>query len=339
IEAIKEYSLSIIEEIINCAYDLHKTSHLNKKNLESILVNSISVPSNLSENSNSDIRAKSFRILSSIQSQDSLPIFRKGLKDPYFSVRAYAALAVGKIQDDQSISSLLELLKDESPDVRAAAADALGKISQKTASLAEYLPYLVNLIPQNADSEEDFLRLVATVQFSYKFYNYEIVHNLIPPGQPISLYIAYHPTDETLQTQLTHHLTPLDRQNLITPWSKRHLLPGDNRDQAIHHQLHTADIILLLISPDALADDTTYHHEILPALNRTDQAHILPILLRPTDYAATPLSQLPHLPKNGQAIATWDNPDEAFQEIAETIREIALKLRSAIKSAADDTLK
>ncbi|NJL40877.1 MAG: hypothetical protein HC899_32170 [Leptolyngbyaceae cyanobacterium SM1_4_3] len=47
--------------------------------------------------------------------------------------------------------------------------------------------------------------------------------------------------------------------------------------------------------------------------------------------APTPFSQLPVLPKNKQPVTTWDNQDEAFQEIAEGIRAVAIALRRAMR--------
>jgi hypothetical protein len=51
--------------------------------------------------------------------------------------------------------------------------------------------------------------------------------------------------------------------------------------------------------------------------------------LRPVDWAGAPFSQLEVLPKNHQPITTWDNPDEAFREIAEGIRAVAMDSTSS----------
>jgi len=89
--------------------------------------------------------------------------------------------------------------------------------------------------------------------------------------------------------------------------------PGD--------RLNTADIILLLISPNSLSDDTCYDIEIKRAMERhqAGAARVIPILLRPVDWQGALFSQLPVLPKNQQPVTSWDNRDEAFQAIAEGI--------------------
>jgi hypothetical protein len=63
--------------------------------------------------------------------------------------------------------------------------------------------------------------------------------------------------------------------------------------------------------------------------HQAGEAHVIPILLRSVDWTGAPFSQIPVLPKNKQPVTTWDNRDEAFQEIAEEIRGVAIGLRWA----------
>jgi len=97
----------------------------------------------------------------------------------------------------------------------------------------------------------------------------------------------------------------------------------------MNQQLNTADIILLLISANSLADDTCYNLEIQRAIERhqAGEAQVIPILLRLVDWAGAPFSQLEVLPKNHQPVTTWANQDEAFREIAEGIRAVATEVR------------
>ncbi|MGF1458728.1 MAG: toll/interleukin-1 receptor domain-containing protein [Leptolyngbyaceae cyanobacterium] len=86
----------------------------------------------------------------------------------------------------------------------------------------------------------------------------------------------------------------LERQGVITSWSQRQVLPGDDRARVINQQLNTADIILLLISANSLADKTCYTLEIQRAIERhqTGEARVILILLRPVDWYGAPFSQL-----------------------------------------------
>lgn len=72
-----------------------------------------------------------------------------------------------------------------------------------------------------------------------------------------------------------------------------------------------------------------YNLEIQRAIERhqAGEARIIPILLRPLDWPDLPFSQLEVLPKKHRPVTTWANQDEAFQEIAEGIREVALDWR------------
>jgi energy-coupling factor transporter ATP-binding protein EcfA2 len=170
---------------------------------------------------------------------------------------------------------------------------------------------------------------IATIQNLCKYYNHEIAHGLIPQGQPIAVFFSYASKDEALQNELAKHLNLLERQGIITSWNSRQILPGDEREQVINQQLNTANIILLLISSDSIADNTCYDLEITRAMERhqAGEAHVIPILLRPVDWASAPFSQLDVLPKNREPVTTWDNRDEAFREIAEGIRAVAIELR------------
>ncbi|MBW4653766.1 MAG: HEAT repeat domain-containing protein [Kaiparowitsia implicata GSE-PSE-MK54-09C] len=282
----------------------------------------------------------------------------KAFQDDNHDLLLRAIESSDQIGDEIEIKLSEALDFDKSPDVRREAAEALGQMNNKAAidwllvalqyghvkagpalqnikgDLAAYaLPELLTLIPTSSGSPfspgQDAFRALIAIQNHCQFYNYEILKNIIPQGNTISLYVSYAAADEVLQIQLANHLTLLERQGVITSWSSHQILPGDDRTQTIHQQLNTADIILLLISANSLADDTCYHLEIQRAMERhqSGEARVIPILLRPVDWQGAPFSQLDMLPKNHQPVTTWQNPDEAFLEIAEGIREIALELR------------
>jgi hypothetical protein len=77
---------------------------------------------------------------------------------------------------------------------------------------------------------------------------------------------------------------------------------------------------------------TSYNLEIQRAIERhqAGEARVIPILLRPVDWAGAPFSQLEVLPKNHQPVTTWASQDEAFREIAEGIRAVAMERRKKL---------
>jgi len=224
-------------------------------------------------------------------------------------------------RSEAAIPGLLWLVHQDSK-ARWKAAGALEKLGSAAT--------ITNLWQLHLRQPERHLKnAISAIQERCKFYNYEIWQGTMPQGQAVSLYCSYASADEALQTQLANHLTLLERQGVITSWSSHQILPGSDRTQTIHQQLNTADIILLLISPDAIADDTCYHLEIQRAIERhqSGEARVIPIRLRPVDWQGAPFSQLDVLPKNHQPVTTWPNPDQAFQEIAEGIHTVAMEVR------------
>ena len=73
-----------------------------------------------------------------------------------------------------------------------------------------------------------------------------------------SLFFSYSHKDEALRDQLEVQLSMLKRQGMISVWHDRRLLAGDDVDQGISAELESADIILLLASPDFLASEYCY---------------------------------------------------------------------------------
>ncbi|MEO0406791.1 MAG: HEAT repeat domain-containing protein [Cyanobacteria bacterium P01_A01_bin.135] len=299
------------------------------------------------------VRWSAVEALGRIQSETAVDGLVTALRSQDSRVCKKAVEALGKIQSEAAVTSLLEALKRQAPSICWRAAEALGKIQSEAAvnGLIEALNHRDAIVRRRATSalqligsskglaalnaqvlRHDDLYLINTIsiiQSRCLFYNHEIFHNFPQDCNPIHLYIASICYDRPLQIQLTNHLTPLQRQNLITISSQDQIPPGSDIAQTIHQQLHSADIILLLITPDALANETCYQQEILPAIHRhqTGQARTIPILLRPTDYTGEPFSQLDILPRNHQPITTWDNQDEAFREISESVRAVALEIR------------
>jgi tetratricopeptide (TPR) repeat protein len=83
-----------------------------------------------------------------------------------------------------------------------------------------------------------------------------------------------------------------------------------------------AQIILLLISPDFIASEYCWGVELARALERhqANQAHAIPVILRPCDWSNSPFGRLQALPDGGRPITTWPNADEAFLNVIGGIR-------------------
>jgi hypothetical protein len=140
----------------------------------------------------------------------------------------------------------------------------------------------------------------------------------------IKLFYCYARKDRGLRDELEKHLEPLKRLGQITTWYDREIEPGREWKREIDYHLNTADLVLLLISPNFLRSDYCYGVEMQRALEKHEagKARVIPVILRPVDWQGTPLSKLQVLPTEGKPISTWRNRDEAFREVAQGIRMV-----------------
>ncbi len=111
------------------------------------------------------------------------------------------------------------------------------------------------------------------------------------------MFYSYDYRDEYYRNELEKHLIILSRQGLITTWHNRKIIAGNDWSDEVKAHLDSADIILLLVSPDFLASDFCYEFEMKRALERhnTGDAFVIPILVRPVDWEHTPFESLSSL--------------------------------------------
>jgi hypothetical protein len=144
--------------------------------------------------------------------------------------------------------------------------------------------------------------------------------------QSIELFFSYAHEDESFKDELLKHLRILRRQGIISAWHDRLILPGSEWDQEIQHYLSTADIILLLVSPDFLDSDYSWGVEVKKAMQRHEAAEacVVPVILRVCNWKKAPFAKLQALPKNAEPITKWADRDEAFDNVAQGI-ELAVE--------------
>ncbi len=147
---------------------------------------------------------------------------------------------------------------------------------------------------------------------------------------PVKLFLCHAHEDEPLLDKLKSHLSPLRRQGLIQMWHDRDISAGTEWEKEIDKHLNTAEIILLLISPDFMASDYCFSTEMQQAMERHElgEAVVIPIILRPVLWKETPLGKLQALPTDGKPVVSsqWHNLDEAFVDVADGIRRAIKEL-------------
>ncbi|HEU5378245.1 MAG TPA: toll/interleukin-1 receptor domain-containing protein, partial [Ktedonobacteraceae bacterium] len=137
---------------------------------------------------------------------------------------------------------------------------------------------------------------------------------------PLTVYYCADPADLAFCQALDLHLSPLKSIGRIQIWGDEQILAGQEREQEREKHLSTAQILVLLLSPDFLASEGG-QHQISVALQRhqAEDVVVIPLLVRPCSWQEMGLSALQILPREQKALSTRSHPDEAWQEIVTEI--------------------
>ena len=144
-------------------------------------------------------------------------------------------------------------------------------------------------------------------------------------SDPIKVCCCYSdtPKDIRLFEGLRKHLAMLIHSQRITLWHPGELRPGDDRELETAFHLGTADMILLLQSPDFLSSHFCLMQEgFALILYHQRQTSVIPILLATSDWEHSPVFHLEPLPHNRKAVAsfTGDKRDRALLDIVLSLR-------------------
>src|SRR5579884_3629532 len=150
----------------------------------------------------------------------------------------------------------------------------------------------------------------------------------------IEIFICYAREDEALRQGLEKHLRALRRQGVIDLWHDRNISAGTEWEREIDRHLNTAQVILLLISPDFMNSDYCYGKEMKRAMERHErgEARVIPVILRPVYWQKAPFGKLQALPTDEIPVTSswWNSQDEAFFDVAEGIRTAIEELEELI---------
>jgi CheY-like chemotaxis protein len=143
-------------------------------------------------------------------------------------------------------------------------------------------------------------------------------------AEGVSLFYSYAHDDERFRNKMESHLSNLKRERVISQWNDRKITPGTEWKREIDKHLEAAQVIVLLVSAGFIHSEFCYSVELRRALERHESgtARVIPIIVRPCDWHSAPFGMLQALPRDGKAITTWRNRDEAFLEVAMGIRKV-----------------
>ena len=139
----------------------------------------------------------------------------------------------------------------------------------------------------------------------------------------LEVFYSYSHKDESLRQKLETHLVALQREGLIKPWTDRCITAGSEWSKQIDEHVRSADIILLLISPDFLASGYIHDVEVKQAMvqHESRKSRVIPIFVRDCSWTEAPFGKLQGVPK-GKAVKLWPDRDPAWREVSDWIRKI-----------------
>ena len=149
---------------------------------------------------------------------------------------------------------------------------------------------------------------------------------------PVTIFFCYAHEDEAFLDKLKTQLSPLQWQGLIDPWYDRDISAGTEWEEEIKEHLNTAQIIILLVSPDFMASKYCYGVEMKRAVERHEhkEARVIPVILRPIYWQSASFGKLQALPKDAKPVKSWPDPDQAFFNVAEGIRKVVEEITTKL---------
>jgi hypothetical protein len=143
-------------------------------------------------------------------------------------------------------------------------------------------------------------------------------------------FISYSHRDSAMLDRLHTHLSMLRREGGIAEWHDRKILAGARVDQEISKQLDDCQIFLALVSPDFLASGYCFDKEMSRAIYRHESGELIvvPVILEPCDWLASPLKQFKAVPKDGKPITGWTNENAAWLDVVTELRRMVQSART-----------
>jgi len=111
------------------------------------------------------------------------------------------------------------------------------------------------------------------------------------------------------------------------------LSAGKEWEPKIFQNLERADCILLLVSADSINSDYSFDNELQFAMiqHQTEEALVIPIILRPCNWQNQPFGKLQVLPSKAKPIIKWDLEDDGWLDVTNGIKQALTNASQKIK--------
>ena len=164
--------------------------------------------------------------------------------------------------------------------------------------------------------------------------------------RPLKLFISYSHKDEGRLLSLQKHLVTLKSKNILSEWSDKELIAGDDLDKEILENLMDADLVAFLVSIEFLTSWYCWKVELAKTLERmeNDNVRIIPIIVGACKWQDTILGKYKAATKNGKSIHKYDDENEGWVEVVESIETAANKFleveqNKSYQVSMEETLK
>lgn len=149
------------------------------------------------------------------------------------------------------------------------------------------------------------------------------------------IFISYAHEDEPFVKELRKQLSILKRLGVVEEWYDRDITAGTDWRGEIDDHLNSAQLVLLLVSPDFIDSDYCYDKETTRAMERHEdgKTRVIPVILRPCMWDKAPFARLQALPTDGKPVSSFSDRDAVFLEIAQGIRSAIESIRAKAQSA------
>ena len=141
----------------------------------------------------------------------------------------------------------------------------------------------------------------------------------------MQVFISYCHYDKHHFHRLKVHLATLKRENLINDWSDVDIHAGQAINHEIKQQLDSAELFLMLVSPDFLNSSPCIDSELKHALKRqkSGTAVMVPIIIEPCDWQSmSVLKNIKALPHDALPVSEWSNPNKAWFDVVTELKKI-----------------
>lgn len=145
------------------------------------------------------------------------------------------------------------------------------------------------------------------------------------PAHQRKIFISYSKADKDWREKLKAQLSTYVRNGLIEIWDDSMILPGSQWEEEITKKLNATDVFLFLVSADLLNTDYIMEIELPIAIRRshTNQAVLIPIIMRDCPWTDTALGAFQALPEKGKPVSSFENRDEPLAQVVRKIAELA----------------